>query len=57
MVFPQTSESMFEFDLNQGSAQTKTVKVGMKNLKSLKYFENCLVGIDAKLQVIELTKL
>lgn len=57
MAFTQNSENMYEFDLNLGTTETKVIKVGMKNLRSLKYFENCLLGIDAKLQVIELTKL
>lgn len=49
MIFTRNSDSMYELELNKGATDTKTVKVGMKNLRSLKYFENCLIGIDSKL--------
>lgn len=57
IAFIQNSDDFYEFDLNGGELECKTVKVGTHNLRNLSYFENSLLGIDQKLQVLEISKI
>lgn len=57
IAFVQNSENLYEFDLNGGMIECKTANVGMKNLRCLSYYENCLLGIDSKLQILEISKM
>jgi hypothetical protein len=56
IAFIQNSEELYEFDLNGGLVECKTANVSMKNLRSISYYENCLLGIDETLQILEILK-
>lgn len=57
LAFPLCGGFVYSLDISGQDVKTKAIDVGQVNCKSLSYFEDCLFGVDQKMQVFEISKL